>query len=349
MKKPKVLVVATSRKTRGGITAVIRAYEAGPQWREFHCRWIETSRDGAAWRKLLYLAAALAQYVVLLPFYDIVHLHLTGGTSVRRKAVFFRLARLMGKRTIVHFHPSGPEVLDDPASARHLRRLFTGADRVVVLSGQWRTWLSERLGVTERVTVLYNPCPAVPPPTARRQPVVLFAGSVIARKGYDTLIRAFALVAKRHEEWCLVVAGNGEVDRARALAAQLGIKERAKFPGWVSGETKERLFNEASIFCLASMGEGFPMAVLDAWAHGVPCVVTPVGGLPDVVREGENALTFPVGDARALAAQLARLMAAPALRERLSQASLRLARTTFDAANIRRQLVGIYTEVWNEK
>ena len=68
MKKPKVLVVATSRKTRGGITAVIRAYEAGPQWREFHCRWIETSRVGAAWRMLLYLAAALEQYVVLLPF-----------------------------------------------------------------------------------------------------------------------------------------------------------------------------------------------------------------------------------------------------------------------------------------
>lgn len=346
---PKVLVVATSRKTRGGITAVIRAYEAGPQWREFHSRWIESSRDGAAWRKLLYLAAALAQYVVLLPFYDIVHLHLTGGTSVRRKAIFFRLARLMGKRTIVHFHPSGPGVLDDPASARRLRRLFTGADRVVVLSGLWRTWLRERLGVTERVTVLYNPCPAVPAPAVERRPVVLFAGSIIPRKGYDVLLRAFSLVAGQHPAWRLVLAGNGEVDRAHALADELGVGERVDLPGWVSGEAKERLFAEASVFCLASQGEGFPMAVLDAWAHGVPCVVTPVGGLPDVVREGANALTFPVGDARALAAQLSRLMASPELRERLSQASLRLAHTTFSADRIRRQLAGIYTEVWNEK
>lgn len=349
MKKPKVLVVATSRKTRGGITAVIRAYEAGAVWREFHCRWIETSRDGAAWRKVLYLVTALTQYVVLLPFYDIVHLHLTGGTSVRRKAIFFRLARLMGKRTIVHFHPCGPEVLDDPASARRLRRLFTGADRVVVLSGLWRMWLAERLGVRERVTVLYNPCPAVPAPAVGRQKVVLFAGSIIPRKGYDVLIQAFALVAGQHAGWCLVLAGNGEVDKARSLADGLGIGSQVDLPGWVSGEAKERLFAEASIFCLASQGEGFPMAVLDAWAHGVPCVVTPVGGLPDVVREGENALSFPVGNVHALSVQLSRLMTDPSLRERLSQASLRLAHTMFDAATIRRQLAEIYTEVWNEK
>ena len=51
---PKVLVVATSRKTKGGITSVVKAHETGEQWKKFHCKWIETHRDGNSVRKLLF-------------------------------------------------------------------------------------------------------------------------------------------------------------------------------------------------------------------------------------------------------------------------------------------------------
>ena len=71
---PKVLVVATSRKTKGGITSVVKAHETGEQWKKFHCKWIETHRDGNSVRKLWYLATALIEYICLLPFYDIVHI-----------------------------------------------------------------------------------------------------------------------------------------------------------------------------------------------------------------------------------------------------------------------------------
>ena len=47
----KVLVIATSRKTRGGITSVVKAHETGEQWKKYHCRWIETHRDGNSIRK----------------------------------------------------------------------------------------------------------------------------------------------------------------------------------------------------------------------------------------------------------------------------------------------------------
>ena len=67
----KVLVVATSRKTRGGITSVIKAYERNPIWKEYHCYWIQTHRDGYLFRKLLYLIAAWIRHLIFLPFYDI--------------------------------------------------------------------------------------------------------------------------------------------------------------------------------------------------------------------------------------------------------------------------------------
>ena len=100
---PRVLVVATSRKTRGGITSVIKAHETGEQWKRFHCRWIETHRDGNILRKLWYLATSIIEYVCLLPFYDIVHIHIATTSSAKRKRIFLRLAKLLNKIVIFHF------------------------------------------------------------------------------------------------------------------------------------------------------------------------------------------------------------------------------------------------------
>lgn len=64
----KVLVVATSHKTRGGITSVIKAHQQGAQWKEFHCKWIETHIDKGMFWKLFYLIKGLTTYLLLLPF-----------------------------------------------------------------------------------------------------------------------------------------------------------------------------------------------------------------------------------------------------------------------------------------
>lgn len=125
-------------------------------------------------------------------------------------------------------------------------------------------------------------------------------------------------------------AGNGEIEKARSMAVELCIENQVEFKGWISGIEKVRVFQEASIYCLASDGEGFPMGVLDAWAYGLPCVVTPVGGLPDIVEDGENALVFPVGNVEILSQQLEKLISNVELRTKISQASIELADNTFN-------------------
>lgn len=343
--KAKVLVIATSRKTRGGITAVVKAHEAGEQWKKYHCKWIQTHRDGPAWRKLWYLVTALIEYILLLPWYDIVHIHVATTQSARRKKLFFELSKMMGKKTILHFHPSNEKFLYEPHNRRLYRNLFSRADLVLVLSEQWRRWIKEALGLTEHIEVLYNPCPNVEIKLEQKQKEILFAGTVILRKGYDCLIRGFAKIAHKYEDWAVVIAGNGEIDKARAIAQECGVERQVEFLGWVSGTKKEEVFQRASVYCLASDGEGFPMGVLDAWAYGIPCVVTPVGGLPDIVKNGENALVFPVGDADALASQLDRLLADEHLRKKIAEASQRLACTTFNVNTINKQLGDIYEKV----
>lgn len=341
----RVLVVATSRKTRGGITSVVKAHETGEQWKKYHCRWIQTHRDGFAWRKLLYLFTALLEYLVLLPWYDIVHIHVATTQSARRKKIFFELAKIMHKKTIFHFHPSNEKFLYESANKSLYRNLFSRADLVLVLSEQWRRWIKEALGLTEHIEVLYNPCPIVERKPELKQNEILFAGTVIPRKGYADLIRGFAKIASKHPDWKVVIAGNGEIDKAKAIAKECGIENQVVFLGWVNGHAKDLAFQRASIYCLASDGEGFPMGVLDAWAYGIPCVVTPVGGLPDIVIDGENALVFPVGDVDILARQLERMISDNGLRNRIAQASLELAHTTFNVKNLNHALEGIYSKL----
>lgn len=338
----KVLVVATSPKTQGGIAAVVKAHQTGPQWKRFHCKWIATTRNGPAWRKLWYCVTALLEYAALLPFYDIVHIHLTAETSARRKKIFFEMAKLLHKKTILHYHSSSTQ------SRKLLYNMFSRTDLLIVLSEQWRQWIKKEMGLTKKITVLYNPCPSVHLRSCEKEKTILFAGSILQQKGYADLIKAFAKIAAAHKDWKLVIAGNGEIHQAKALCDSYGISSQVELPGWVSGGLKEALFNRAAVFCLPSYSEGFPMAVLDAWAYGLPCVVTPVGGLPDVVRNGENALTFPVGDVDGLAMQLEKIISDKHLREKIAAASLHLAHTTFNIENINKKLSDIYTELCNK-
>ena len=341
----KVLVIATSRKTRGGITSVVKAHETGEQWKKYHCRWIQTHRDGNPIRKLWYLATALLEYLVLLPFYDIVHIHIATTQSAKRKMLFFYPAKWLGKKTIFHFHPSNEKFLFEPYNQKLYRSLFSKADLILILSEQWRRWIKEALGLTEHIEVLYNPCPIINHRTDLRKKNILFAGTIIPRKGYADLIKGFAQIASKHPDWKITFAGNGETERAKEIAKEVHIENQVIFLGWINGKEKEKAFQEASIYCLASYGEGFPMGVLDAWAYGIPCVVTPVGGLPDIITEGKNALTFSPGDTETLAKQLERMITDDSLREKIKKESLNLSQTTFNINTINQQLDKIYSSL----
>lgn len=374
----RVLVVATSRKTRGGITSVIKAHETGEQWRNFHCTWIETHRDGPAWRKMWYFATALVKFFFMVPFCNLVHIHVASYGSLKRKKIFLWLSKLWGKKTIAHFHPHKPEVIFEKSTQEEYIKFFSAVDRVVVLSPQWKRWIKEALverkelklyhlsdnpmvkqypvdkpfgnEMLDKIRIIYNPCPIVDsgvPDSSKKY--ILFAGTIYYRKGYDTLIKAFGHIAKEFPNWEVIIAGNpqGEKDEAlmKSLPKECGVESQIIFPGWVIGEEKNKLFRDCSIFCLASYQEGFPMSVLDAWAYGKPCVVTPAGGLPDIVQDGVNALMFEYGDDKTLAKQLKRMMSDVSLREKIAKESEKLSQTIFNVNTINGQIENLYKEL----
>lgn len=344
---PRVLIIATGRKTRGGITAVIKAYEKGSVWKIFHCHWVQTHRDGTIYRKLFYLASAWLDYLVHIPFYDIVHVHCSLQTSVSRKVPFVKLAKALGKKVIVHLH-CGNQI--EKIWNSNYDYLFRVADVSVFLSENLKKMVESHTGTGRDYRVIYNACPKTKDVNpGSRNKIILFSGTLNKGKGYLDLIRAFGIIADKFPEWKLLFAGNGEIGNGRACAEKTGISDRVEFLGWVHGGTKDRIFREAAIFCLPSYAEGFPMAVLDAWAYGIPVVTTPVGGIPDVAVDGENMLLFNPGDVNRFAEQLEKLIVSfdgdNLLYNRIMAASLDFAKDKFNIDTINGQLGKLYEEL----
>jgi glycosyltransferase involved in cell wall biosynthesis len=159
--------------------------------------------------------------------------------------------------------------------------------------------------------------PAVPNENGRW--LLLSVGRLGYQKNYSVLIEAFASIATRFRDWDLRIVGSGEERPAleALIAARSDIANRVSLPGVTTDIHKE--YVAAHLFCLPSRWEGFPNALAEALAHGVPAVgFANCAGVADLVRADLNGILAPGnGDPKALAGALAAVMADPALRARL--------------------------------
>lgn len=338
----KVLVVATSRKTHGGIASVVKAFENGYQWRKYHCKWIEAHRDGSFMRKLGYLFKGYLQYLILLPFYDIIHIHMSAGVSAKRKIGFVALAKILRKPVVVHLH-CGTQIENSWSKA--LNYILTKADVGLVLADRIKKTVAKHTGNDDNIRVCFNPAPGVVDIITSRKNYILYCGTIGKNKGYHILIEAFAKIANKFPDWKVIFAGVGEIGEANSLIDKYHLGSQVEMLGWVNGDQKDKYFRESSILCLPSFMEGFPVAVLEAWAYGMPVISTPVGGIPDVAVDHDNILLFDVGDSAGLSEKLSELMSDKELRNHISGKSIDLARGTFNLETIAKQLDDIYSSL----
>jgi glycosyltransferase involved in cell wall biosynthesis len=341
----KVLVVAPGRKTRGGITAVIKAYEPTIIWKKYGCVWIETYIDRNAFFKILFFARSFTKFIAILPFYKIVHIHFSWTISAYRKLFFFIYAKLLGKKVIIHLH-SGAEPIIASKAHKVYQFMFKHADVTVLLANAIKQKIEKHFEIKKSV-IIFNPCLAITDHEneVKKEATILFAGTITEKKGTNDLIRAFSKVATEFPDWTLVLAGNGDIVKSESLADKLQIRNQIRFTGWISGNAKDELFSKASVFCLPSYTEGFPMAVLDAWAYGIPVVTTPVGGLPDILLHGENSMVFQPGDVDGLAQNLEILLSNKKLREKIGKESLEISKKLFHIGTISNQIDELYRTI----
>ncbi len=153
--------------------------------------------------------------------------------------------------------------------------------------------------------------------------IILFFGSLVEYKGPDILIKAFKLVKKEFPSVKLIFAGRGHmVSRLKAMAKQMDLADDIIFAGFVEDENKPLYYKAADIFCLPSttMAESFGIVNLEAMAAGLPVVSSNLGGIPDVVKHGENGLLAEPYDVEMVAENLLKLLKDDEMRKEMGNA-----------------------------
>ena len=173
--------------------------------------------------------------------------------------------------------------------------------------------------------------------------LVVGLGRLVPIKGFDLLVRALpALAAQIPSARVLLVGDGGERAALAAIAASLGVTERLRMTGEIFDVTAP--LAAADVLAVPSRNEGMGRVIVEAMALGIPVVATAVGGIPDVVTDGECGRLVAPDDVEALAAALLELGRDGALRAKLGEAAEARAES-FSTAVARDKLLAVYADL----
>ena len=341
--------------TSGGVGTFIRYLEdewatraGGPQVRVIDTRG-KGGKASMAWHFLAALSSLLG--LGAIGRIDLLHIHMSAYGSALRKGVLAVLGSMLGIPVIVHMHGSnfGEFFSKLPGPGRRaLRFALNRAQHIIVLGKGWRDFLIAEAGVApQKIVVIFN---GVPGPRNINQPAsgsgnaarIVFLGQLGERKGVPELLAAFQSRQLLSRPWTATVAGDGAVTETRTAVAQAGLQDRVSVPGWLDRDATGELLRNADIFVLPSHFEAMPIAILEAMAHRVPVIATPVGAIPEFLTDGQNALLVPPGAQDQLADALARLIDDPNERSRLGAAGHRVFHDRFDISVAANQILALY-------
>ena len=281
-----------------------------------------------------------------MPFFKVVHFNVAHGWSYRRLAILFFLAKLFRKKTVWHIHSGELDIYYEKAHRLEkymYRFVLKNADVVLALSSCCVEMI-QRVEPNASIKIILNGVNTKDYEVTNREihtPVkVLLLGCLMYRKGVYDVLKAIELLAGKNIFF--VLAGDGDVDGVRKTLDQKGLNDIASVPGWISGDKKLGLLQEADIYILPSYQEGLPISILEAMSAGLPIISTPVGGIPDAVTDGENGYLIEPGDFEALASKILSLSKDQNLWKKFSLRSSEIAKQKFHMSRVETELANMY-------
>ena len=175
---------------------------------------------------------------------------------------------------------------------------------------------------------------------------VLFVGRLEQLKGPEDLLRAFgkAVEDAAINDAELRFIGDGPAkSQLEALARELGLADSVHFDGFASPESVRSALSESAVFCLPSYAEGVPVSLMEAMAHQVPVLTTTVGGISELVVDGESGCMVAPGDVVELTSKLVELLSSPELRDEMGRNGLKKIRSEFTSTQQAERLARLFT------
>lgn len=341
-----IIMIGPGKMEKGGIATVISNFETYFSEPNINITYLVSWQSGH-FLKRLYVFLKCCIHLILLLHKDsqqIVHLHCAQDGSYVRKYLLSQITHYYQSALIIHFHASQFDTFYHNASKSRQRRICSWLDKaemIVVLSIKWEKFY--RNLTTAPIKIIENavPIPGSNPYQNQGFKIATF-GRIGKRKGsYDILTIAQKMQTHLPEiEFWLY--GDGEVEKFAEL-----IKEKELtnvfLGGWVSNQSElQQVYRESLLHFLPSYHEGLPMSVLETMAAGIPNVCSTVGGIPDVIRTGENGFLAEAGDIAELSASLLLLIEEKDLRQSISQKSYQTIAAKFSIESYCQSWASIY-------
>lgn len=291
--------------------------------------------------KLWRMASAFIKtfWLLLTRRYALCYLAITcHGGGFLKDAPFVLLCKLFRCKIIIHQHNKGLAADVDRWPYRWLLPLVYKNAKVILLS--WLLYSDiERIVPKENVVVCPNGIKGnntVPLPKAENTvPHFLFLSNLIESKGVFVLLDALEILARKGLLfYCDFVGGETkEIDNEKFTLEvnRRNLGRRVIYHGRKYGAEKERYFTDADIFVFPTYygNESFPLVLLEAMQHGLPCITTNEGGIPDVVQDGVNGIICERNNAESLAAAIEKLLLNPELRRQMGQKGFEIFKEKF--------------------
>jgi glycosyltransferase involved in cell wall biosynthesis len=178
--------------------------------------------------------------------------------------------------------------------------------------------------------------------------LIAIVAQLIERKGHSYLLRAMPAILEEHPNTMLLVLGRGSLAaKLKNQVDSLGIGDNVVFAGFRRDIPK--LLHELDILVHPASMEGLGVAILQAMAAGVPVVATPVGGIPEAVKDGVNGYLVPPKDSDAIADAVIRLLADPELRARMGSSGRAIVEDLFCPERMVEGFLSVYRDVIDSK
>lgn len=310
----RVLVVGPDFKNhRGGIGEIIQSY--AKEFEQFN--FIPTYKyHSKNILKSIYFCKQAFKFVYYLinnRRIKIIHIHFSSYGSFFRKSLIVLLSKAASKKVIFHCNGSEFQLFykNSGLLKYYIRYILRISNMIVCVSPQWKTFFNS-IVYLKKIDIVNNPvAPSYFNKILSHKETIqfLFLGRVGERKGIFDLLRSITLLSDNKKNYMrLIVGGDGDISRLNETITNLKLQNVVFYKGWVTGKEKYDLLRTSDVYVLPSYNEGLPISILEAMSYGMPIISTPVGGIPEVVKDGENGFMNKPGDFLSLSNSLDRFI-----------------------------------------
>jgi glycosyltransferase involved in cell wall biosynthesis len=288
--------------------------------------------------------------LILIKKPEIVHIHVSSYMGFWQKAIYHKIAKLFGKKTILHMHGADFKEFYEKNSKKTksgITAILDSADGIIALSSDWNFFYSS-ISNNKNIFIIENAIENINKKAFKRiypisSFIVLFVGRICKRKGAYDLLAAISRIDNPMMKF-VFVGPYEDKEKFISELKRLKIENRCELIGEIIGKDRFTYFASGDAFVLPSYAEGLPVAILEAMYFGLPIISTTVGAIPEVIKK-ENGILIHPGDIAGLHRSIVQIYNDHDLRDQMNKKNVQLINKRYTLTHFKIKLEKTYNNM----